>query len=181
MINLAKEYIEAGNLKRRIDILDFIEQDAIKYLQGLLDDELDLILVKYSIDYVEDLDEFFKLIYKKLKKDSSLIATLTLPSPILKSISTNARFLYEGKEFPEDETRELKEGEKFDIKFFKESGNPESGYVKGAETTKIYHSKEKIEKTAKEYGLKCFVGNWKEHMDEKDSESIDQGVLILEK
>lgn len=187
MLNLAEEYLNAGNLMRRFRVLDFIEKDSIKYLEELDDEELDLILLKYSINYVEDLDNFFNLVSQKLKKDSSLISTLTMTSPILKSISTNARFLYKGKEFPENETRKLEEGESFTIKLFNESENPEAGCIKGAETIKIYHSKEKIEELAKKHNLKYFIGNWKDYLDkegdedDEDEEEINFEILILEK
>ena len=113
----------------------------------------------------------------------SILLNRKLPrlSPKLKSISTNARFLYYGKEFPEDETRTLTEGDTYTVKFFKESGNPEAGYLEGAETTKYYHSPYKIENLAAKYNLKVFVGDWKDFLPkERHFEEVrDQSIVVL--
>jgi ribosome biogenesis GTPase A len=77
MLDLAREYIEAGNITRRLDALDFQEKDSIEYLKNLPDEELDLIILKNSLHYVKDLNEFFELVSKKLKENSSLIASIS--------------------------------------------------------------------------------------------------------
>ncbi|KKQ20806.1 MAG: hypothetical protein US35_C0033G0002 [Parcubacteria group bacterium GW2011_GWA2_37_10] len=135
--------------------------------------------MKYVINHIQDLDQLIKIMSKKLK--GSLISTIDSLSPKLKSISTNARFLYHGKEFPEDETRTLTEGDTYTVKFFKESGNPEAGYLEGAETTKYYHSPYKIENLAAKYNLKVFVGDWKDFLPkERHFEEVrDQSIVVL--
>jgi len=139
--------------------------------------------MKYTIDHIKDLGKLFELLAKKSKKGGKLISTADNLNPELKSYSTNARFLYNGEEFPDDETRTLKDGDSFTIKFFKESGNPESGYLKGAETVKYYHSPEKILKLAKKFKFDTFLGDWKKIADEDGQvgENMDQDVLILTK
>ncbi|MDA3837265.1 MAG: 50S ribosome-binding GTPase [Nanoarchaeota archaeon] len=181
MLDLAKEYLKAGNLMKRFKSLDFIERDSIKYLKDLPNETLDLILLKESINSIENLDEFLKLTSEKLKEDSSLIATLPMTSSIIKSVSKDARFLHKRKDFPESETRELEEGEYFTMKYFKEKDNPQSGFIRHAELTQFYHSKEKIKELANKYNLKCFIGNWKIYTGEKDSDLLDYEILILEK
>jgi ubiquinone/menaquinone biosynthesis C-methylase UbiE len=182
MMKLAKKYLEDEGYQNRFNVINFVEKDAIEYLETL-SSELNLILIKYSIDFVSNLDNLFSLVPERLIEKGSLIATLTTASPILKSVSTSARYLYQGKEFPLDETRTLEEGESFGIKFFNESGNPDSGYIEGAETTKYYHSLDKIKSVAKKYNLEVYVGDWKDYLpeDERQGNNIDQEVLILKK
>jgi hypothetical protein len=135
--------------------------------------------MKYTIDHIADLDKLFRLIAQKLKAGGKLVASLGVLDPQLKSISTNARFLYNGQYFPEGEAKTLKDGDSFTIKFFKVSGDPKSGYLEGAETVKYYHSEVKMRELAKKYNLDISVGDWKELLGVKDG--IIQPILILRK
>ncbi len=183
MLELAKKYINTPEYKNRDKIIDFIKADIINYLEKLSNDALDLCIMKYTIDHIDDLDELFELLSRKLKSPGRLVATIGVISPELKSNSTNARFLYNGEEFPENETRTLKDGDTFTVKFFKESGNPAAGYLEGAETVKYYHSLEKIRELAEKYGFEIFLGDWKDLVpeDSREGERMDQSILVLRK
>ncbi len=183
MLKLAKEYISKSEHKERLEIISFIKEDILNYLDNLPDAKLDVAIMKYTFDHLADIEKLFRLLSKKLKKKGVLVSTMTTLSPELKSISTNARFFYKGKEFPVNETRTLKDGEDFTIKFFKISGKPELGYIEGGETTKYYHSPEKIKELANKYGFKIFLGDWKDYLPKKeqDNETMNQDVLILVK
>ncbi len=183
MLKLAKEYISTEKYKERKNIISFKNKEITEYLSGLKDKELDIVMMKYVIEYIEDLDELFTLLAAKLKRGGKLVATVNT-NPELKSFSTNARYLYRGEEFPSGETKKLKEGDKFAIKFFKESGNPNSGYIEGAETVKYFHSEEKIEQVARSYGFEVLLGDWKEMVSEEEKEGlldIDEELLVLTK
>ncbi len=183
MLKLSKKYIDTPEYKNRQKIIDFIQADIISYLEKLPNNALDLSIMKYTIDHIDDLDELFELLAQKLKSPGRLVATIGVLSPELKSISTNARFLYNGQEFPENETRILKDGDTFTVKFLKESGNPAAGYLEGAETTKYYHSPEKIKQLAEKYGFEIFLGDWKDLVPEdlSEGEKMDQDILVLRK
>ena len=58
----------------------------------------------------------------------------------------------------------------------KEPGNPEGGYIEGAETVKYYHSPELMETLAKKHGFEVFIGNWKDYLpeDKQKGNDIDQ-------
>lgn len=179
MLELAKKYIDNEKYKERLDIINFVEDDILKYLEKLPAEKLDLVIMKYAIDHIVDLKKLFKLLSQKLKAGGKLVASLGVLDPQLKSISTNARFLYKGEEFPEDETRILKDGDNFTVKFFNVSGDPKSGYLEGAETIKYYHSEEKFGNLAKEYNLDISMGDWKEMLGVK--EGMNQLILVLRK
>ncbi len=183
MLVLAKEYISDEKYLKRKEVINFVASEILEYLKNLEDEILDLAIMKYTIDHIEDLDELFKLLSLKLKTGGRLVSGIGTSSPVLKSISTNARFLYKGEEFPEDETRILKEGETFTIKFFKISGKPSLGYIEGAETTKYFHSAEKIKNFAKKNNFEVFLGNWKEFVKQENQRGIeqDQEILVLTK
>jgi len=179
MLDLAKQYLDDDKYRNRWEVITFIEDDILNYLNGLEDEVLDLAIMKYTFDHIENVSFLFELLSKKLKDGGKMIATITTLSPELKSISTNARFLYQGEEFPENETRKLEDGERFRIKFFKQSGNPEAGYMEEAETEKFFHSKEKIVKLAKQLGFDYYLGDWKGLANK--NEHVDQIILVLTK
>ena len=179
MLSLAKDYISDNKFEQRLSVLDFVEKDAIEYLKNLPDQKLDLACAKYALDFVSDLDQFFALLHSKLKVGGALVATIPMLDPKLKSISTNARFLFNGQEFPENATRTLQDGDVYTIKFFNISGDPSSGYLECAQTMKFFHSEEKILTLAKKYNFDFFLGDWKELTNSK--EGIDQLVLVLRK
>ncbi len=179
MIDLARKYIDNEKYKERLDVIEFVENDILEYLKKLPTEKLDLAIMKYAVDFIVDLDSFFKLLSDKLKSSGKFVATIGTLDPQLKSISTNARFLYNGEEFPEDEVKILKDGDSFTVKFFNVSGDPKSGYLEGAETIKYYHSEEKMRKLAKKYNLDISVGDWKELLGAK--EGMNQLILALRK
>ncbi|MBU3923642.1 MAG: class I SAM-dependent methyltransferase [Nanoarchaeota archaeon] len=179
MLDLAKEYLQSCEDNRK-QTINFINKTYLDYLKSLQNETLDLILVKYSLDYIDNLEEFFSLLYNKMGGNSILISTLTAPSNTLKSHSTNAKYFFKGKPIPEGEERKLKDGEKFTIKFFKESGNPNSGLIENAETTKYYFSQNVIIETAKKQGFNVSCGDWKQFTKENKFD-FDMNVLILKK
>ncbi len=183
MLKLAHEYISTPEYKKRKSVISFRHNEVTSYLYSLKDETIDVAIMKYVIDHIEDLNELFTLLSLKLKKGGFFVATINT-DPHLKSHSTNARYFYKGESFPEDETRKLKDGDSYTIRFFKESGNPGSGYITGAETRKYFHSKEKIERLAHDYGFDIFLGDWKDCVSEKDHKDIIdlmQEILILTK
>jgi len=183
MLDLAKKYISTKEYQKRKNIINFVNDDILGYLQKIPDEKIDLAIMKYTIDHIKDLEKLFELLAKKLKSKGRLVATIGMLSPELKSIATNARFLYKGKEFPENETRILKDGESFTVKFFKESGNPKAGYLEGAETIKYYHSPEKIKELAQKFGFDIFLGDWKNLIpkNKQNDEKMEQDILVLRK
>jgi len=183
MLELAKKYISTEEYKDREKVITFIKKDVVEYLEDLKDETLDVAIMKYTIDHIEDLDELFRLLSLKLKNNGKLISTIGNTSPELKSYSTNARFLFNGEQFPDDETRMLKDGDTFTVKFFKVSGDPNGGYLDGAETTKFFHSTEKTKDLARKHGFEIFLGDWKEYLPEEkqEGETLDQDILVLRK
>ncbi len=180
MLKLAREYINTDQFKNRLNVIEFIENDIISYLQWIKNESLNLAIMKYTIDHMQDIDLLFSLLSKKLKKWGVLVSSVWVLSPELKSISTNARFLYNWREFPENETRTLKDWDTFTVKFFIISWKPEFWYIEWGETTKFYHSKEKYEETAKKYWFKIFVWDWKQIIKWNENE-INQDILVLKK
>ena len=183
MLKLAPTYISGKDYEARKEIIAFVEKDIINYLRGLENESLDIAIMKYTIGHIEDLGELFELLSKKLKKGGKVISTAGNLNPELRSVSTNAQFLYNGEEFPEDETRTLKDGDLFTIKFFTVSGNPQAGFIEGGETVKFFHSKEKIVSLAKTFGLDIFIGDWKDHVaqENQNGEKMSQDVVVLTK
>ncbi len=180
MLKLAKEYISTDDLKSRLGVINFIENDIISYLKSIDDDSLNLAIMKYTIDHIQDIDILFSLLSRKLKKWGTLISSIWVPSPELKSISTNARFLYNWEEFPDNETRTLKDWDTFTVKFFKHSWKPKFWYIKWWETTKFYHSKEKYQQTANRHWFEIFVWDWRQIIMGNENQ-LNQDVLILKK
>lgn len=182
MLDLAKKYISDEKYQKRKDIITFIESDILNYLQSLTAEKLDCAIMKYTVDHIENLQVLFELLSAKLKRGGKLIASIGSTNPELKSYSTNARFLYNGEQFPDNETRTLKDGDNFTVKFFKVSGNPDGGYLDGAETLKYFHSAEKIKHLAETFGFDCFLGDWKDYVTrDHKGETMKQDVLVLTK
>jgi len=183
MLELAKKYISNEKYQNRKEVITFVKSEILEYLRGLGNEKLDLAIMKYTIDHIENLDELFELLSTKLTQGGKLIATIGSTSPELKSYSTNARFLYNGEQFPDNETRTLKDGDNFTVKFFKVSGDPTAGYLEGAETLKYYHSAEKIKQLAESFGFDIFLGDWKDFVPQENQkgETIKQDVLVLTK
>lgn len=185
MLQLARKYVDTKEYRRRLNVIKFVEKDILFYLSDLPDNKIDLGIMKYTIDCIKDLESLIRLMSLKLKHKGVFVSTLTQINPDLRSISTNARFFYKGKEFPVNETRRLKDGESFEIKFFNVSGNPHSGYMTGAETIKFYHSSARFKALAKKYKLKMSLGDWKKIVPRKlwfeGLEDVNQDVLVLRK
>ncbi len=183
MLLLADEYISTNDYSDRKEVITYIESDILKYLEGLEDESLDVAIMKYTIGHISDVSLLFALLQKKLKKGGKLVSTMGALKPTLKSYSTNARFLYNGQQFADDETRTLVDGDTFTVKFFAESGNPNGGYMPGAETTKYYHSTSKITQQAETNNFDIFLGNWKDliDIDSQQNEEMDQAMLVLTK
>ena len=183
MLELAEKYIEDEKYQNRKEVIRFVKSDIFEYLRGLESEKLDLALMKYTFDHIEDIETLFKLLSEKMKPSAKLIATMGTVSSELKSYSTNARYLYNGEQFPDDEIRVLKDGDNFTVKFFKVSGNPSAGYLEGAETVKYFHSAEKIKELAELFGFNIFLGDWKNFVRDENqkSEKMDQDVLVLTK
>ncbi len=179
MLKFAKEYISTEEYKERLDIISFVEKDVMDYLDNLADESLDVAIMKYVIDHIDNLDELFSLLSLKLQKGGLFVATISI-SPYLQKHSTNVEYFYRGEEIPKEEAKELKDGDYYTIKFFKESNNPKAGYIEGAETVKYFHSKEKIERIAKKFDFDFFVGDWRDIV-KKDKKDIEQELLILRK
>jgi len=183
MLELAKKYISNEKYKNRKDAITFIKSDILEYLRGLENEKLNIAVMKYTIDHINDLDALFEALSAKLAQGGKLIATIGSTSPELRSYSTNARFLYNGEQFPDNETRTLKDGDNFTAKFFKVSGDPDGGYLEGAETLKYFHSTEKIKQLAGSFGFDFFLGDWKDFVEQENqkNETMDQDVLVLKK
>lgn len=179
MIELAKEYLDKKGLSDRKEVINFVPKDFSQYLEDSDDDSLDVAIMKYTFEDIIDLEPFMRLLQKKLKPNGIMVATVQ-SSPEITSIHSNARYLYQGKEFPENETRTLTDGEEWQIKFYRETDNPASGYLPGIETVKYYHSPETIAKLAEKFGFYCRIGDWKDIVPDSDIE-IDQTVIILKK
>lgn len=183
MLELAKKYISEEKYQDRNEVITFVKSEILEYLEGLEDETLDLAIMKYTIDHIENLEELFRLLALKLKPGGKLVSSIGSTNPELKSYSTNARFLYNGEQFPDDETRTLKDGDAFTVKFFKVSGDPTGGYIEGAQTTKYFHSAEKIRRLAEEFGFDIYLGSWKDFVDPENQggESMDLEILVLTK
>lgn len=179
MLELARKYLEGEKYSSRLKVINFIEDGIIEYLEKLPAEKLDLAIMKYTVDHIADLDKLFELVAQKLKIGGKLVASMGVLDPKLKSLSTNARYFYNGEEFPDDEVRTLHEGDNYTIKFLKVSGQPTNGYLEGAQTIKYYHSAEKIRDLSKKHGLNISLGDWKELLGAQ--EGLDQLVLVLRK
>jgi ubiquinone/menaquinone biosynthesis C-methylase UbiE len=183
MLELATKYLSNEKYQDRKKVIAFIKSEILEYLRGLENEKLDLAIMKYTIDHIENLEALFELLSEKLAPGGKLVATIGSTNPELKSHSTNARFLYNGEQFPDDETRSLKDGDSYTVKFFKVSGKPEAGYLEGAETLKYFHSAEKIKQLAESFDFDIFLGDWKNFVKptNQNNETMDQDVLVLTK
>lgn len=180
MLHHAKQYISTDKLKNRLEVIHFVEKDIVTYLSECENGSLNLAIMKYTIDHIADLDILFSLLSQKLCAGWAIVSSIWGLSPELKSISTNARFLYNGEEFPLDETRTLRDGDTFMVRFFQESWKPESWYLPGWETTKRYHSKEKYQAMAQKYWFQIYIWDYKDLLP-NTQHLIDQDVLVLRK
>ena len=182
MLNLAKSYLK-NEFKNRIKVINFIESDIEKYLKSLDDNELDIIIMKYTFEFIENLDDFFFLISKKLKNGRSLISTISHSDENIKIITTNTKFFINWKDFWNDKELKvrLKDWDRILLKFFKESWNPDSGFLEWAETMIYYHSFKKIINSAKKHNLKVFIQDWNDFLPMEKKMDIKQTILLIRK
>ena len=183
MLKLAEKYASTDEYLARKEVIRFVESDILEYLEQLPDETLHVAIMKYVINHIRQLDRLFALLARKLKGKGSLVSTMDFSSPEMKSVSTNARFLYNGQEFPENETRTLKDGDTYTVKFFKESGNPDSGYLEGTEITRYYHAPDTMKNLAQKHHFDVFIGDWKAFLpkEKQEGETLDQDVIVLRK
>ncbi len=64
MLELAKKYISSPCYKERRKIINYIESDILDYLRNLKDEELDIAVMKYTFDHLEDVETLFELLSK---------------------------------------------------------------------------------------------------------------------
>jgi ubiquinone/menaquinone biosynthesis C-methylase UbiE len=183
MLSLAQEYLDNDNYRQRNEVIDFIEADINDYLHSLPNNKIDLAIMKYVFELIENAEATIKLLSCKLKAPGAFVATLGGLDNKIKTVRTNGRFLVNGKEYRDDELVELKDGDVITVKYFKVSGEPNSGYLEGAQTIKYYYSSEKLKTWAGKYGFEIFSGNWKEVVPKplQEGEDMDQAIMILRK
>ncbi|MBT4153824.1 MAG: class I SAM-dependent methyltransferase [Candidatus Magasanikbacteria bacterium] len=182
MIDLAKKELVSVT-DNRASLITFTQQEMVSFLRDQSAESLDAILMKYTFESEEDMPALLHAIAHALKSGGSAIITRAMLEPMLRSVSTNARYVYKGKEFPIDETRTLEDGEPYGIRFFIESNNPHAGHIEGAEVTSYFRALETIKKQAQEVGLQVQAGDWKDFIIKEKQQGIemDQAMLILTK
>ena len=182
MLELAKKYINNEEYQERKEVVDFVESEICEYLSGLKDGQLDLAIMKYTFNHIQDIEVLFQSLSIKIKEGGKFISTIANLNAELKSYSTNASYLYNGQQFSDDEKIKLKVGDSYVIKFFKIAGDKNSGYLENAETVLYYHSAEKIKKLAETFGFEVFIGDWKDLVETgKQDEGVNQDVFVLTK
>ncbi len=180
MLDEAKQYLNQPEYSERKRVINFIKEDIFQYLNNTEDHSIDIAIMKYTFEYIQNIKQLFTLSKRKLKEGGVLVATVNT-NPRLPSHSTNVRFFYKGQSIPDGEERVLKDGDKVVFKFFTESGNPQADYLPGAETFKYFHSAEKIKALAEQFGFGIFLGNWKDFVgdDRQANNKLDQEILVL--
>ncbi|MDP2669790.1 MAG: methyltransferase domain-containing protein [bacterium] len=68
MLELAKKYLDTPEYRERLKVIKFVENDIAKYLTGERENSIDLAIMKYAIDHIQNIDQLFNLLQKKLKK-----------------------------------------------------------------------------------------------------------------
>jgi SAM-dependent methyltransferase len=183
MLEFAENYLDEQGLSKRKEVTRFIRQDLMEYLQRQSDHSLDLVLLKYVAAYLPPTDfaSMTALLSKKLKRGGCMVATYNYLKPELPSRSTNTKYFLNGESVPEGVTQELHHGDKIGIKFFKISGNPDSGFLEGAESLHYYHAPDWIRQMAEQNQLDCFLGDWSERVPaaERGEESMVQAVVVF--
>lgn len=181
MLEEAKTILKDTNLNSRIPLINFIESDIIDYLKSSSDSSIDLVIMKYTIDYIEDLGHFFELIQCKLKKWGVFVANIGVLTPELRSIRTSWRYLYNWHEFPVDETRTLNDWDTYSIKFFLVPWAPQSWYIEWWETTKYFHSEEKYRQSALKASLNINIWNWRNFIKNRYEIWWDENIILISK
>lgn len=138
MLEIAKKTAEEYNLPE----INYIHNDFIGYLTSQENNSLDAVIMQYCINYISDLQEFFKLLSEKLADDGVYIANLG--SKTLANFP-EASFLVNGKEIQGEV--DLVDGDTYTIQFLDSAGNIY------ATTEKTYFSDEKIMENVSTVGL----------------------------
>ena len=73
MLEQAKRYLRETNLEERNKVISFIEMEILDYLSTLGDNSLDLVIMKYTFEHIENIDQLFSLLSHKLKKMVGLL------------------------------------------------------------------------------------------------------------
>ncbi|PIU09083.1 MAG: hypothetical protein COZ85_04145 [Candidatus Moranbacteria bacterium CG_4_8_14_3_um_filter_34_16] len=100
MLEEAKKYISDEKYQKRREVITFIKKDILEYLRNLEPGKLDIAIMKYTIDHIENLEMLFSLLWEKLALGGKFIATIGITSSELKSYSTNASFYITVNNFP---------------------------------------------------------------------------------
>jgi SAM-dependent methyltransferase len=178
MIDMAARYLQMPQCAMRRKVIMFVLSDMLSFLRKQNQEMLDLVIMKYTLNFLPDIEPLIELVSQKLKPGGVMVATISTPDGVLKSRSTHARYVYRGHEFSPNEERHLEDGDEYGIKFFVNPNDPAEGYL--AETTAFYHSCDKLKRAARRFGLGCFVGDWKEVVgDAKENKNVT--VLVLKK
>jgi hypothetical protein len=157
MLNHAKETFP----QPLVESVRFIPCDMMSYLQQIGDHALDMVLMKYTFNFLPPtvLESFFALLRQKLFRTGRLVATISVENGILPSRSQHVRYVHQGEEVPVGESRVLSEGEEYGVKFFANPDDPARGYV--GEIQLYYHSLGKLKSMAEKYGFDYFFGDWR--------------------
>jgi ubiquinone/menaquinone biosynthesis C-methylase UbiE len=184
MLELAGEYLAKGGYQERKKTINYVQSDILQYLEGLNDGTLDIAIMKYTLDFIKDIEKMFGLLSKKLKRGGKLVATLGYQAMDgkLKSRSTNVQYFYQGKEIPGGSEIQLADGDEYAVKYFSGSADTDSPYVDDSQTLKYYYSPETLKRLAGKHGFHSFVGDWKELVKPPSGgEGPKQAVLVLTK
>jgi ubiquinone/menaquinone biosynthesis C-methylase UbiE len=97
--------------------IHFIENNFTGYLNSKEDNSLDCVIMQYSINYIDDIKDFFEILSKKLNTGGAFIANLGA-----KSLENNkwASFLINGQEF--SGRKNMVSGDHYTIKFLNPDG-----------------------------------------------------------
>ena len=143
--------------------ISYIVKDIVSCLDEQENNSLDIIMMRYNLDYLSDLDVFFELIFQKLAPWGVFVSDMTMTSAELKSHSTNAKYFFEDNPVPLWETVTLQDWDTYTIKFFKESWNPKWGLLPWISTQKYYFSLDTIEQFISKHFDTLFVWDWREY------------------
>lgn len=124
------------------DNINFIKNDFTGYLNTQEDGTLDCVMMQYSINYIENLEDFFKILSKKLNTEGIFVANIG--KPVLEN-NKHVSFLINGEEFTGK--RNLVDGDRYTIKFLNQDKTV------FASTEKNFFSNERITSTSESLNL----------------------------
>ncbi len=164
-VDISPTMLEMAQEKDEIpkESINFIKGNFRDYFSSKEKESLDAVMMQYSINYIDNLDDFLSSLYEKLKDHGIFVANIGGNN--IQNGET-VSFLVNGKEITG--TTELKDGDKYTINFLDSDGNIEGS------TTKNFFSYEKIESVAKENGLKFSLNTLKDG-------GVNTNLLILKK